>query len=123
MDESCPTCSQSASQTKKEFYRHLDHLQSLHSKGRFVGKPDFLEDLLIDNKISLSYYRLITVMLRHGSNFHIKRKYLENRFGASTLSKLLKKIVEDGIVRLEKIDGKQAYHTNPIHLWKLEGAE
>ena len=103
--------------------RQLGHLKSITEGGNFTAKPNFLEDLLLDGKIDVAYYRLITVMLRHADTFHIKEPYLRKRFCHKTLKRLKAKLVEDGIVVWEKVNGKNVYHTNPIHMWKLEGAQ
>jgi len=103
--------------------RQLGHLKSITEGGNFTAKPNFLEDLLLDGKIDVAYYRLITVMLRHANTFHIKESYLRKRFCHKTLKRLKAKLVDDGIVVWEKVNGKNVYHTNPIHMWKLEGAQ
>ena len=122
MSDASSISNDSKSQAPKKHVRHMDHLASLHEKGRFVAKPDFLEDLLLNNEIPVAYYKLITVMLRHSSGFHIKRKYLEFRFGHSTLSKYLPQLEKDKVVRLDYQNGVKVYHTNPIGIWKLKGA-
>ena len=103
--------------------RKLGHAQSITEGGNFTAKPNFLEDLLLDGKIDVAYYRLITVMLRHADTFHIKESYLRKRFSPKGLQRLKARLVEDGIVVWEKVGGKNIYHTNPVHMWKLDGAQ
>lgn len=66
------------------------------------------------------------IMLTHGSNFHIKRTYLENRckLHSKTLKRYLAEIEEDGVIRVERVhleNGSPAniYHTNPVSEWRL----
>ena len=111
------------------FRRHLDHLQDITAGRHWTPIPEPLRTLWFHSRISDKKVKLIMIMLSHGQTFQIKRHYLEKtcKFHDKTLAKYLKEIVEDGIVRVEKLKDENGsthniYHTNPVSEWRLREA-
>jgi hypothetical protein len=109
--------------SKKKYRRHLDHLQDITSGRHWTPLPEPLRSLWFDGRISDVKAKLIMVMLSHASDFHIRNDYLRNRFSPVSLKKYLPELIQDGIIRREKVrDGSSTitiFHTNPIDDWKL----
>jgi len=109
---------------KSKLKRHLDHLPDMTEGVAYTQIPEPLRTLWFDGDMPAEKVRLTAIILSHAATFHIKSSYLRDRFHQRTITKYIKELVEDKVIRTEKVKldtGGYAtvYHTNPISDWDL----
>jgi len=116
---------QSEKSSSKKPRRRLDHMRDLADGfDRFDMVPRKLSRAYIDGKFPESKFRLLLCMLSHSDGFHVKRAYLEERFGHSTLVKYLKELQVEGYIEVESVPmptggTMKLYHVRSAEDWDL----
>ena len=112
-------------QEKNHPRRRLDHLTDL-SDGfdQWDMIPRKLTRAFIDKKFDDRKFRLLLCMMSHSGGFHVKRKYLEERFKDDVLKRFLNELVIEGYIRLESVPAQRGgymnlYHVRPLTDWEL----
>lgn len=119
------TSPSSSKQEKKSPRRRLDHLADLADGfDQWDMIPRRLTRAFIDNKFPVAKFRLLLCMMSHGEGFHVKRSYLEKRFGDDTIKKYSAELELEGCIRIEALPSARGgvvnlYHVQPLRLWKL----
>lgn len=113
------------STNNKKPRRRLDHMRDLaDGVDQFDMVPRKLSRAYIDGKFPESKYRLLLCMMSHSDGFHVKREYLEKRFGQSTLVKYLKELQVEGYIAVESLvmptgGTMKLYHVRSLEHWDL----
>lgn len=112
------------SKKKVELRRHLDHLPDLTNGACFTPLPEPLRSAWFDKKITDAKMRFIMVMLGHSADFHVRQNYLRKRFHPSSIRKYTRELLEDGVLRVDRVKKGvgifvNIHHVNPLAQWRL----
>ena len=112
-------------QAKNHPRRRLDQLTDL-SDGfdQWDMIPRKLTRAFIDKKFDDRKFRLLLCMMSHSGGFHVKRKYLEERFKDDVLKRFLSELQLEGYIRCESVPTQRGgymnlYHVRPLSDWEL----
>jgi predicted transcriptional regulator len=104
--------------------RQIHHAADLFERGQYFGVPNELIDAIRFKLLKHKDFVVLCAILSAGPNFHLKRSFLEGLVDKDSITKVMQKLVDWGIITVERVPDERGgfinlHHTLPLEHWDI----